>query len=110
MRAFALGSELEALRDAAERLARTSLAPHVRDAEAAGRWPEATLAVLDGFPLGGLDLPEWLGGVDAGLLAKSVVLETLATADAGGLPGADRPGMAAGAVLACPDRALAATV
>jgi hypothetical protein len=65
------------------------------------------LDVLDGFPLGGLDLPEPLGGVGAGVLAKIVVLETLAAADAGGLPGADRPGISAGAVVACPDRGLA---
>jgi alkylation response protein AidB-like acyl-CoA dehydrogenase len=68
------------------------------------------LDVLDGFPLGGLDLPEALGGVDAGLLAKVVVLDALAAADAGGLAAADRPGLAAGAVIACPDRALATEV
>jgi hypothetical protein len=39
-----------------------------------------------------------------------VVLETLAAADASGLPAADRPGSSAGALLACPDRAVAATV
>src|SRR3954453_5060877 len=110
MRGFALGSELEALRDAADRLGRTALAPNVREAEAAGRWPEIVLAVLDGFPLGGLDLPGQWGGVDAGLFAKTVVLEALAAADAGGLPGADRPGSSAGALLGCPDRGLAAEV
>ena len=110
MRAFALAPEVEELRGAAERLARTELAPHVRETEAAGRWPDAVLHVLDGFPLGGLDLPPELGGAGAGLLAKVVVLETLAAADAGGLPGADRPGSSAGAVLACPDRGLAAEV
>ncbi|MEZ5237101.1 MAG: acyl-CoA dehydrogenase family protein [Acidimicrobiales bacterium] len=39
-----------------------------------------------------------------------VVLETIARADASGLPGADRPGATAGAVAACPDAALAAEV
>lgn len=110
MRGFALAPELEQLRGAAERLARSGLAPHVREAEAVGCWPTGVLAVLDSFPLGGLDLPEALGGVWAGLLAKVVVLETLAAADAGGLPGADRPGIAAGAVVACPDRAVAGEV
>jgi acyl-CoA dehydrogenase len=110
MRAFALAPELEELRAAAERLGRNQLVPEVRVAEAAGRWPDAVLDVLDGIPLGGLDLPEELGGVGAGALAKVVVLETLAAADAGGLPGADRPGSAAGAVVACPDRSLAAEV
>ncbi len=110
MRAFALAPELEELRAAAERLARSELAPGVRTAEAAGRWPDSVLAVLDGFPLGGLDLPDELGGVGAGLFAKAVVLETLAAADAGGLAAADRPGPSAGAVLACPDQALALEV
>src|SRR5436190_3117279 len=110
MRASALAPELEELRAAAERLGRNELASEARVAEAAGRWPDSVLDVLDGIPLGGLDLPEDLGGVGAGALAKVVVLETLAAADAGGLPGADRPGMAAGAVVACPDRSLAAEV
>lgn len=110
MRGFELAPELEELRVAAERLARRELAPNVRAAEAAGRWPPTVLDVLDGLPLGGLDLPVELGGVDAGLLAKVVVLETLAAGDAAGLPAADRPGLAAGALLACPDQALAGDV
>lgn len=110
MRDFALAPELEELRAAAERLGRAELAPNVRDAEAAGRWPDGVLDVLDGFPLGGLDVPESLGGVDAGLLAKVVILETLAQFDPSGLPGADRPGATTGALIACPDQALAAEV
>lgn len=110
MRDFALAPELEELRIAAERLARTELEPNVRAAEAAGRWPDAVLAVLDGFPLGGLDLPERLGGVEAGALAKAVILETLAMGDASGLAAADRPGSSVGAVLACPDTSLVAEV
>jgi len=98
MRDFALAPELEELRAAAERLARSELEPNVRAAEAAGRWPASVLSVLDGFPLGGLDLPADLGGEDAGCFAKVVVLETIAHADASGLPGADRPGSSAGAV------------
>ncbi len=104
---FALPDHLVELEAAARRLGERSLAPGQRDAEAAGRWPDEVLGVLDEFALGGLDLPEALGGVDAGALAKVVVLEALATFDPGGLPAADRPGPAAGAVLACRDRALA---
>lgn len=110
MRDFALAPELEELRAAADRLARSELEPNVRESEAAGRWPASVLAVLDGFPLGGLDLPADVGGEDAGCFAKVVVLETIAHADASGLAAADRPGASAGAVAACPDRALAATV
>ena len=110
MRDFTLAPEVEELRAAADRLARSELEPNVRQAESNGCWPDAVLNVLDGFPLGGLDLPESLGGVEAGALAKVVTLETLALADASGLPGADCPGSSVGAVLACPDRRLAAEV
>ncbi|MDA3041068.1 MAG: acyl-CoA dehydrogenase family protein [Actinomycetota bacterium] len=110
MRDFALAPEIEELRSAAERLGRSELEPRVRESEAAGRWPDAVLEVLDGFPLGGLDVPEARGGVGAGALAKVVLLETLAQYDASGLPAADRPGPAVGAILACPDRSLAAEV
>lgn len=110
MRDFTLAAEVEELRAAGERLARSELEPEVRASESAGRWPDAVLDVLDGFPLGGLDLPERLGGVEAGAVAKVVLLETLALADASGLFGADRPGPTVGALIACPDRALAADV
>ena len=103
MRDFAIAPELVALQAAAERLGRNELAPNVRDAERAGRWPDAVLTVLDGLPLGDLDLPERLGGVEASSLAKVITLERLAMADAGGLPGADRIGPSVGALLACPD-------
>lgn len=107
MREFALAPEIEELRGVAERLAQRELLANVRTNEAAGHWPEEVLAVLDDMPLGGLDLPERFGGVEAGALAKCVVLETLAIADAGGLPGADRPGPCVGAVEVCPDPSLA---
>ena len=82
----------------------------MRAAEEAGTWPDRVLAVLSGLPLGGLDLPESLGGVSAGCIAKMAVLEALAGHDAGGLPASDQPGPAVGAVLACPDAALAKEV
>ena len=110
MRDFALVPEVDELRAAAARLARDALQPNIRASEAAGRWPADVLAVLDGFPLAGLDLPAHLGGVDAGCFAKVVVLETLAHADAGGLAAADRVGPSAGALVACPDPSLAGDV
>ena len=108
MRDWGLSPELEELRAAAERLGRAELAPAVRESEATGAWPARAVAVLDELPLGGLDVPVPLGGVDAGAVAKVVVLETLASFDAAGLAAVDRPGIAVGAVLACPDAALAA--
>jgi alkylation response protein AidB-like acyl-CoA dehydrogenase len=107
---FSLAPEIEALRDAAARFAARELAPAARDSEAAGCWPNAVLRVLDGFSLGSLDLPEALGGAGLGTLAKVVALEALAMGDPGGLPAADQPGMAAGALIACPDDAAAAEV
>ena len=93
---FALAEEVEDLRDAAARFARDVLAPAARDHERAGRWPQAVQAVVEGF---GEDLDR--------CHAQVVLLETLAAGDAGGLPAADRPGPAGGAVDACPDRSLA---
>jgi alkylation response protein AidB-like acyl-CoA dehydrogenase len=95
---FALAEEVADLRDAAVRFARDVLAPAARDHERAGRWPEAVQTVVEGF---GEDLDR--------CHAQVVLLESLAAGDAGGLPAADRPGPAAGAVDACPDRSLAST-
>jgi hypothetical protein len=74
------------------------LAPAARDHERTGRWPDSVQAVVDGFTQG------------AGCLARVVLLETLAAGDAGGLLAADRPGPAAGAVDACPDPSLSASM
>ena len=107
---FALAPELEELRAAADRLGRERLADRVRDVEAAGHLSDDVRAVLDGFPLTGLDLVERLGGAGAGVLAKTVVLEALAYHDAGGLPAADRLGGAAAVLEFCPDRELAGDI
>jgi acyl-CoA dehydrogenase len=107
---FSLPAEIEELRDAAARFAERELAPVVRDAEAAGRWSDDVLRVLDGFSLRALDLPAALHGAGIGSLAKVVVLEALATGDAGGLAAADQPGMVAGALVACPDESIAADI
>lgn len=107
---FALAPEIEELRAAAARFAERELAPAARASEAAGRWPEAVLRVLDDLSLGNLDLPEALSGAGLGALAKVVTLEALAAGDPGGLPAADQPGPAAGALLACPDEAAASEV
>jgi acyl-CoA dehydrogenase len=104
---FALSEELDDLQRSATRFATEQLAPAARASETARRWSAEVLEVLDGLALGALDVPERLGGVGAGSLAKVVVLEALAVGDAGGLPAADRPGRSVGALLACPDRSLA---
>ena len=105
-----LSDELESLRASAARFAAERLAPAARTAESAGRWPGDVLAVLESFSLRGLDLPARLGGDEAGCLAKVVLLETLAAGDAGGLPAADPAGMAAGALVHCPDPGMAGEI
>jgi alkylation response protein AidB-like acyl-CoA dehydrogenase len=106
---LALSDELEQLRQSAARFAADELAPAARRAESEG-WPASVHTVLESFALRGLDLPESLGGAEGGCLAKSVLLETLASGDAGGLPAADASGPCAGALLACPDKDLAASI
>src|SRR5262245_44276467 len=105
-----LPDELEALAASAARFAAEELAPAARAAESARRWPAGALGVLESFSLRGLDLPARLGGDEAGCLAKTVLLETLAAGDAGGLPAADAAGMAAGALAHCPDSGLAGEI
>ena len=105
-----LSEELESLRASAARFAAEQLAPVARAAESAGRWPGEALSVLESFSLRGLDLPARLGGDEAGCLAKVVLLETLAAGDAGGLPAADAAGMAAGALVHCPDPGVAGEI
>ncbi len=107
---FALSADVQELQQAAERFASRELVGSERASEADGRWSTAVQDVLRGFSLGSLDLPDRLRGEGMGALAKVVLVETLAAADAGGLPAADQPGMAAGALIACPDHSLAAEI
>jgi len=107
---FALNEDGEALRQAAQRFAERELAPGVRAAESRGCWSDEVLRVVDGFGLAGLDVPAERGGAGLGSLAKAVLLETLAHGDAGGLLAADPLGLAAGALVACPDVATAKTL
>jgi alkylation response protein AidB-like acyl-CoA dehydrogenase len=106
---LALSDELEQLRETAARFAREELAPAARRAEREG-WPASVHAVLERFALRGLDLPDALGGEEGGCLAKTVLLEALASGDAGGLPAADPLGSCAGALLACPNAELARSI
>ena len=110
MSSFVLPEEVLELQQAAARFAAAELVPATRDHERAGRWPERVLTVLREFSLSSLDLPARLGGDDAGCLAKVSLLETLAAGDAAGLPAADQPGPAVGALAACPDPEVAAEV
>ncbi len=103
MSVFEVTPDIEQLVSVAARLGAEELDDGVRSAEQAGAWPDRVSVVLRELPLGGLDLPESLGGVSAGCVAKIAVLEELAAHDAAGLPATDQPGPTVGAVLACPD-------
>jgi alkylation response protein AidB-like acyl-CoA dehydrogenase len=107
---FELPDEVAELADVAARFAADRLEPQARAAEQAGRWDGDVVDTVAGFSLRTLDVPGDLGGDGTGSLAKAVLLEALATGDAGGLPAADPAGRAVGAAVACPDDALAAEV
>jgi alkylation response protein AidB-like acyl-CoA dehydrogenase len=107
---FELSEEVQGLCEAAARFADQQLAPAVRDAERAGTWSRDVVGVLEGFSLRDLDVPVRLGGAGVGCVAKVALLEALARGDAGGLPAADQPGRSVGALVACPDDAVAGKV
>jgi alkylation response protein AidB-like acyl-CoA dehydrogenase len=107
---FEMAEEIAELAAVAGRYAAERLEPAARDAERAGRWADEVVDVVAGFSLRSLDLPDRLGGAGTGCLAKVVLLEALASGDAGGLPAADPAGCATGAAVACPDTALAAEI
>jgi alkylation response protein AidB-like acyl-CoA dehydrogenase len=107
---LALPEPVERLRYHAALAASRALAPAAAASAAAGRLLPDALAAVDDLSLAELDLPPELGGAGLGALAKVTVLEALAVGDAGGLPAADQPGPAVGALLACPDPRLAAEV
>jgi len=107
---FSLSDEIESLRSEAERFATDVLAPRARQAEREGCWPSSVLEVLRRFSLREADVPARLGGLEAGCVAKVVLLEALAGGDAGGLLAADQPGLSTGALSACPDPRLAGEI
>jgi acyl-CoA dehydrogenase len=107
---FSLSDEIESLQREATRFAKDVLVARARQAEREGRWPTSVLDVLRRFSLREADVPARLGGLEAGCLAKVVLLEALAAGDAGGLLAADQPGLSAGALGACPDARLAGEI
>jgi len=80
---FALGTELELVRETARGFARDELQPRAREAEAARTVPEAVRARFAQTGLAGVEWPERLGGAGLGALARAVVLEELAAGDVG---------------------------
>lgn len=77
------GDDLKLIVETARRLAASELAPKLRDSEAARAIDASTAAAWDEIGLAGLEVPERLGGAGLGCLARVLVNEELAAADAG---------------------------
>lgn len=91
---FALPDELALLQETARGFARDHLQGADRDAERARAPSERARAAYREIGLAGLGLPEALGGAGLGALARAVVLEELAAADAGAALALDPVGSA----------------
>lgn len=99
MLTFDPGDELALLVETARQLAEDELGPRMRTSEAErGVSPELRVTWAQ-VGLAGLELPESLGGAGLGCLARVLVNEELAAADAGAALALDPTGPAVGALL-----------
>lgn len=80
---FELPDELSLIQETARDFAAKILQPHDREFEQAREIPEAIQRDFAETGLASLELPEVLGGVEVGALARILVLEELAAADPG---------------------------
>jgi alkylation response protein AidB-like acyl-CoA dehydrogenase len=80
---FELGPELEQIRATARAFAQERLRPRERESERERRLPDEVHALFREIGLAALEWPEALGGAGLGALARALVLEELAAADAG---------------------------
>jgi alkylation response protein AidB-like acyl-CoA dehydrogenase len=95
------GDELSLLADTARKFAAGSLRPHLREAEASRAVEGPVRDAFDAIGLAGLELPEDAGGAGLGALARALVNEELAAADAGAALALDAFGPALSPVLEC---------
>ena len=77
------GEELGLVAETARSFAQEQLAPRIREAEAAREIDPAVRGAFRQIGLAGLELPESLGGAGLGPVARVLVNEELAAADAG---------------------------
>jgi alkylation response protein AidB-like acyl-CoA dehydrogenase len=96
---FGLSEELALVVSTAREFAQTELAPQLRAAESARGLPAKVHATYAEIGLLGLELPAALGGAGLGALARVLVDEELAAADAGAAIALDRAGPALCALL-----------
>lgn len=100
------GDELALLADTARKLAEEELRPRLREAEAARAVAEPVRAAFAAVGLAGLELPAERDGAGLGALARVIVNEELAAADAGAALALDPFGPALYGVLEIGDDAL----
>jgi len=79
---FALGEEIEALRDMVHRWAQESIAPMAADIDKSNEFPAALWREMGDLGLLGITVPEEYGGVDMGYLAHTIAVEEIARASA----------------------------
>ncbi|UCE84562.1 MAG: acyl-CoA dehydrogenase family protein [Deltaproteobacteria bacterium] len=80
---FALADELRLIQQTAREFADAELRPRDREFERARGVPDDVRRRYDEIGLGRVELPESLGGAGLGALARVLILEELAAADAG---------------------------
>jgi len=100
------GDELALLAETARKLAEEELRPRLREAEAARSVAEPVRAAFAEVGLAGLELPAERDGAGLGALARAIVNEELAAADAGAALALDPFGPALYGVLEIGDGAL----
>ena len=79
---FALGDEIEALRDTVHRFAQEKIAPRAGEIDAANEFPRDLWEALGALGLHGITVEEALGGAGMGYLAHVVAVEELSRASA----------------------------
>jgi acyl-CoA dehydrogenase len=103
------GDELALLAETARKLAHDELRPRLRESEAARTVAEPLRAAFAAVGLAGLELPTERDGAGLGALARAIVNEELAAADAGAALALDRYGPALYGALECGDDSLLAS-
>ena len=79
---FALGDEIEALRDTVHRFAQAKIAPRAGEIDAANEFPRDLWEALGALGLHGITVEEEFGGAGMGYLAHVVAMEELSRASA----------------------------
>ncbi|MCR9123820.1 MAG: isovaleryl-CoA dehydrogenase [Phyllobacteriaceae bacterium] len=79
---FALGEEIEALRDMVHRFAQEQIAPRAAEIDATNRFPRDLMPKMGELGLHGITVPEADGGAGMGYLAHVVAMEEVSRASA----------------------------